>query len=160
MLPIRTILHPTDFSDRSGSAFQFAYSLARDHSSRLVILYVRTPAVVAYGELGAVVPDPIQTSQDVKDRLVAAHLIEPWMEVECRVAEGDAALEIVRVAQELPADLIVMGTHGRTGLSRLLLGSVAEVVLRKATCPVLTLKAPFPAANVEPPHAAKAPVGV
>jgi nucleotide-binding universal stress UspA family protein len=58
------------------------------------------------------------------------------------LAEGDPAAEIIRAAQETGAELIVMGTHGRTGLQRLLMGSVAEQVLRKASCPVLTVKAP------------------
>jgi nucleotide-binding universal stress UspA family protein len=62
---------------------------------------------------------------------------------------GDAVTEIVGVAQETPCDLIVMGTHGRTGLRRALLGSVAEQVMRRAPCPVLTVKMPFPAAQAE-----------
>src|SRR5205807_909314 len=69
---------------------------------------------------------------------------DPGMRVEHRLEEGDAAAEIVRVAQEIHCDLIVMGTHGRTGIGRLLLGSVAEQVLRRAPCAVLTVKAPFP----------------
>jgi nucleotide-binding universal stress UspA family protein len=56
---------------------------------------------------------------------------------------------ILRVAEEIHADLIVMGTHGRTGLGRLLMGSVAEQVVRRAPCPVLTMKAPFPAEQAE-----------
>jgi nucleotide-binding universal stress UspA family protein len=160
MLPIRTILHPTDFSRQSASAFQVARSLARDHNSRLVILYVRAPAVVGYGELGAVVPDPIQTPNDVKERLIAEHMIESRLDVECRVAEGDPAVEIVRTANDLGAGMVVMGTHGRSGFSRLLLGSVAEVVLRKAACPVLTVKAPFPAAVAESAPAAEEPVAI
>jgi len=63
---------------------------------------------------------------------------------ERRLAEGDAVEETLRVAQEANADLIVMGTHGWTGLGRLLMGSVAEQVVRRASCPVLTVKAPFP----------------
>jgi nucleotide-binding universal stress UspA family protein len=64
--------------------------------------------------------------------------------MECRVEEGDAAKGIVNAAQATQCDLIVMGTHGRTGLSRLLMGSVAEKVLRSAPCPVLTVKVPLP----------------
>jgi nucleotide-binding universal stress UspA family protein len=69
---------------------------------------------------------------------------DPALHVEYRLEEGFAATEILRLAEEAKADLIVMGTHGRTGLSRLVLGSVAEQVVRKARCPVLTVKAPFP----------------
>jgi nucleotide-binding universal stress UspA family protein len=150
MLPIRTILHPTDFSERSEHAFQAAYSLARDHGSRLVVAYVRAPTVVAYGEMGPIVPDPVQTPDDVRSRLDGRHVLDPWVEVEYRVADGGPAEEIVRLASEIDANLIVMGTHGRTGLGRLLMGSVAEAVLRHAPCAVLTLKAPF-AAGVAPP---------
>src|SRR5262249_48839479 len=63
--------------------------------------------------------------------------------IEYRLSEGDPAVEIIRLAAEVKANLIVMGTHGRTGLGRLMMGSVAEAVLRRAPCPVLTLKAPF-----------------
>lgn len=144
MLPVRTILHPTDFSEQAQHAFAAAHALARDHGSRLVVLYVRAPAVVGYGELGPVVPDPMWEPADVKATLAALRLPDPGVEVEYRVAEGDTAAEIVRLARVLAADLIVMGTHGRTGLGRLLLGSVAEAVLRRAPCPVLTLREPFP----------------
>jgi nucleotide-binding universal stress UspA family protein len=143
VLPIRTILHPTDFSARSEWAFQAAHSLARDHGARLVVLYVRAPTVVAYGELGPIVPDPIRTPEDMKDNLSALRTLDPRVAVEYRLGEGEPAAEILRLASELKANLIVMGTHGRTGLGRLLMGSVAEVVLRRAPCPVLTLKAPF-----------------
>jgi nucleotide-binding universal stress UspA family protein len=68
--------------------------------------------------------------------------------VEHRLEEGDASKVILEVAQEIHAGLIVMGTHGRTGLARLLVGSVAEKVLRSAPCPVLTVKIPLPEATV------------
>jgi nucleotide-binding universal stress UspA family protein len=70
---------------------------------------------------------------------------DPRLEVRHRLAEGDPAEEILRAAEEEGADLIVMGTHGRGGLSRLLMGSVAEAVMRKALCPVLTVRGPIPA---------------
>src|SRR5262249_9165152 len=143
MLPIRTILHPNDFSEQAQHAFAVACSLARDHGARLVVLYVRAPAVAAYGEMGPIVPDPAWAPADVKAGLAALHLPDPGVEVEYRVGDGDPAAEIIRLGSEVKANLIVMGTHGRTGLGRLLLGSVAEVVPRRAPCPVLTLKAPF-----------------
>jgi nucleotide-binding universal stress UspA family protein len=160
MLPIRTILHPTDISEPSTAAFRAACSLARDHGSRLVVVYVRATALVRYGEPGPLVPDPVQTPEDVKDRLAALHALAPEVDVAYRVAEGNPATEIVRLAGELPANLIVMGTHGRTGLGRLLMGSVAEAVLRRAPCPVLTLKVPFPAAAEGPAAAAREPARV
>jgi nucleotide-binding universal stress UspA family protein len=155
MLSIRTILHPTDFSERAEYAFRAACSLARDHGARLVILYVQHPDVVGFAEYTACVPDPIQTPADVKETLSARHAIDPRLDVEYRVAEGDPAAQIVHAATELDADLIVMSTHGRTGLGRLLMGSVAEAVSRGAPCPVLTLKVPFPVRPAEPAGAIK-----
>ena len=78
--------------------------------------------------------------------------------MDTRVHEGDPATQIVRVAQETRCDLIVLGTHGRTGLGRLLMGSVAEQVLRKAPCPVLTVKTPFPETSSAPGVPAREPV--
>jgi nucleotide-binding universal stress UspA family protein len=146
MLTIRTILHPTDFSERSEHAFHLACSLARDHGARVVLLHVVSIPVVAYE--GVVLPPPIEeATEDAKRRL--SQMKPAGIPVEHRVAEGDAAEMILRVAEEVHADLIVMGTHGRTGLSRLLMGSVAEQVVRRAPCPVLTMKAPFPAELAE-----------
>jgi nucleotide-binding universal stress UspA family protein len=133
MLPIRTILHPTDFSDRSGYALHLACALARDHGARVDILHVTPRPFLAYGE-GVIPPDPEFVSQEARQRL----------DTRRRIEEGDEAEVILRVARETPADLIVMGTHGRTGLGRLLMGSVAEQVVRRASCPVLTVSTPFP----------------
>jgi nucleotide-binding universal stress UspA family protein len=158
MLPIRTILHPTDFSEQAQHAFAAACSLARDHGSRLVVLYIRAPVVAAYGEMGPIVPDPVWTPADVKAALDALHLPDPGVEIEYRVAEGEPATQIINQARALGASLIVMGTHGRTGLGRLLLGSVAEAVLRKSPCPVLTLRAPLVAGALKPAVAKEEPL--
>jgi nucleotide-binding universal stress UspA family protein len=160
MLPIRTILHPTDFSEQAQHAFAAACSLARDHGSRVVVLYVRAPTTVAYGEMGPIVPDPVWTATDVEAALDVLHLPDHGVEVEYFVAEGDPVEEINRMASKRKANLIVMGTHGRTGLGRFVMGSIAEAVLRRAPCPVLTLKAPFPVGEVGPPAADRVPVAV
>jgi nucleotide-binding universal stress UspA family protein len=103
-----------------------------------MVLHVVRPQVL-YGEVGTLVP-----TGEYRD--VALAQLEqvlppdPAVTVEHRLEEGAAAEWIIAVAEEVHANLIVMGTHGRTGLGRLLLGSVAEQVLRKAPCPVLTLK--------------------
>ncbi len=149
MLELRTILHPTDFSERSEGAFPAACSLARDHGAHLVVLYVQRPDVAGFAEYATYAPDPIQTPADVKKSLSARRIIDPGLDVAYRVAEGDPAVHLLHAARELDANLIVMGTHGRTGLGRLLMGSVAEAVSRKAPCPVLTLKTPFPLGAVE-----------
>jgi universal stress protein A len=145
MLPIQTILHPTDFSERSGYAFQLACALARDYGARLVVLHVATPPTIVYGE-GVLPPDPQLLSQEAKEQLNQLEVPDSNVRAERRYEEGDPATTILRAAQEIHADLIVMGTHGRTGLGRLLMGSVAEQVVRKAPCPVLTVKTPLPEA--------------
>jgi nucleotide-binding universal stress UspA family protein len=145
MLPLRTILHPTDYSEHSAYAFQVACALARDHGARLIVLHVAEPLSAFYLE-GAVIPSPEEYQEEVRERLRKIQVPDAKVVVERRLEEGDPAAGIVRVAREAGCDLIVMGTHGRMGLSRLLMGSVAEQVVRKAPCPVLTVKMPFPAA--------------
>jgi nucleotide-binding universal stress UspA family protein len=142
-LPMRTILSPTDFSDRSEAALSVARSVARDQGARLIVLHV-APVEVVYGTIP--VSQDLRGYQDslevLRGRLGEPDLMYP---VEVRLSQGRATAEILRVAEELGCDLIVMGTHGRSGLGRLLMGSVAEAVLRKARCPVLTVKSRLPA---------------
>jgi nucleotide-binding universal stress UspA family protein len=135
MLPIRAILHPTDFSERSGYAFQLACSLARDHGARLIVLHVMPVPLVQEKRL---------YREEMAEELNRLGAPDAQVRVEHRLEEGDPATQILRVAQETTCDLIVLGSHGRTGLDRLLMGSVAEQVVRRASCPVLTVKAPFP----------------
>lgn len=136
MLDLRTILHPTDFSPNSAYALQLAGALARDYGARLVILNVVIPPTVIYGET-AVANTSDAMAEEASHQLERLPLPE-GIHVEHRVKEGNPEEEIVCLAEELGADLIVMGSHGRTGLQRLLMGSVAEQVMRKASCPVLT----------------------
>jgi nucleotide-binding universal stress UspA family protein len=143
MLAVRSILHPTDFSERSQYALGLACALARDYGARLVVLHVVAVPAVIYAE-GAVPPDSEELRAAARAQLDGLPVPFGNIRVERRLEEGDAVETILRVAQELPADLIVMGTHGRTGLGRLLMGSVAEQIVRKASCPVLTVKTPLP----------------
>ena len=143
MLPIHTILHPTDFSDHSEYAHGVAGTLARDYGARLTVLHV-APTLMVYGQ-GVIPPDPELLSREAEEQLKRLKVPNDDVQIKRRLEKGDPATEITRVAEEIGADLIVMGTHGRTGLTRLLMGSVAEQVVRKATCPVLTVKTPFPA---------------
>jgi nucleotide-binding universal stress UspA family protein len=82
--------------------------------------------------------------EEMEKELKGIRVPDRKVQVERLLEEGDPAAQILRVAQETNCDLIVMGSHGRTGLDRLLMGSVAEQVVRRASCPVLTVKAPFP----------------
>jgi nucleotide-binding universal stress UspA family protein len=143
-MKIGTILHPTDFSRNSESAFHMACALARDYGARLVLLHVKPLPTVAYGEFGALPPEATDHMEELKERLARVQPDDPQIVVERFVVEGEIAWEILRMAEQRKTDLIVMGTHGRGGLSRLLMGSVAELVVRKAGCPVLTVKNPVP----------------
>jgi nucleotide-binding universal stress UspA family protein len=141
MLPVRTVLHPTDFSDSSDTAFRLACSLARDYGARLVVLHV-APLPLAVSAEGVLVLPAELDLEALGERLHELRPDGPTVRVEYRLLQGDAAAEVLRVAKEIRSDLIVMGTHGRTGLGRLVMGSVAEQVVRKAACPVLTVKTP------------------
>jgi len=140
MLTVRTILHPTDFSPRSDYAFRMACSLARDHGGKVIVLHVATPAPVVTSD-GVInqwnYADYTEQLWPALNRMKAA---EGDVAIERRLEIGEPASTILDMAKELNADMIVMGTHGKRGLERLLLGSVAEQVLRRAECPVLTVK--------------------
>ena len=113
----------------------------RDAADRLYSPLVREPVVV-YGE-GVVPPEPETFRAEAMERLNELEAPAPGVGLERRLTEGDPVTEILRLAKESEVDLIVLGTHGRTGLGRLLMGSVAEEVVRKAPCPVLTVRMPF-----------------
>jgi nucleotide-binding universal stress UspA family protein/uncharacterized protein (DUF2267 family) len=137
MLPIRTILHPTDFSDCSRHAGDFAAKVAKDYRARLILLHVIEPAVhspeimsIAAGE----------RRENAERELRGIERSYPDLRCDHIVVDGFAAREIVRASSEIGPDLIIVGTHGRTGLRRVVMGSVAEEVIRRAPCPVLTLK--------------------
>jgi universal stress protein A len=149
-MAIRTILHPTDFSDCSRYAFRVAGMLAREQGARLVVLHVKLTLgpLVAYGEALADL-EPEGSPERLLEVLHRLRLSDPEVQVEHRLVEGQGADEILRRAEELGADLIVMGTHGRTGLGRLLMGSVAGEVVRNARCPVVTVKIPHPVSRAE-----------
>lgn len=139
MTSIQTILHPTDFSDSARPALSLARRLAREHGARLIVLHVMNPTVL-YGELGMTIPLP-EMQNALRDELRAQlEAIVGEDGADCRIAEGLAAAEILRTARETSCDLIVLGTHGRGGVARVLLGSVAVEVLRQAPCPVLAVK--------------------
>jgi nucleotide-binding universal stress UspA family protein len=144
MWPIKTILHPTDFFQCSQDALRIACSLAREHGARLIVLHVTSVPDLAYTGYGAP-GSPLAAAEylaDVRRNLEGLGAPGSQPPLETRLEEGDPATEILGVAAETPADLIVMGTHGQTGLAHLLMGSVAEEVVRKAPCPVLTLRVP------------------
>jgi nucleotide-binding universal stress UspA family protein len=137
----KKILFPTDFSHTGDAALQYATMLARDSGATLLIVHVEEPPM-AYGggEMYYGIPEP--DSEALRKMLVSVKPTDPSVKFEHRMITGDPADSIARLAEDEHADLIVMGTHGRTGLGRLVMGSVAESVVRHAKCPVLTFKKP------------------
>ncbi len=137
----KKIIFPTDFSNASDAGLKYATSLAKDHGATLVVVHVEEPpAVYGTGELYYGIPNPDTTV--LTEMLKAIIPTDASVRCEHRLVSGDPATEIVRLADEENAELIVLSTHGRTGLRRLLMGSVAEAVVRRAKCPVFTFKEP------------------
>jgi nucleotide-binding universal stress UspA family protein len=136
-----TVLVATDFSESSHLALQYAAAQARVSGAGLLIVHVEeVSTATGEGMLHAGIPreDP----EELERRLEAVVPEDFGGPCEHLLLEGDPAGEIVRAAEEENASLIVLGTHGRTGLARLLMGSVAEQVVRHAPCPVLIVKDP------------------
>jgi nucleotide-binding universal stress UspA family protein len=138
MLTVRTVLHPTDLSEASAGAFRLACSLARDYKARLVVVSAYPRPLTGAEAVDRGRDDTIE--QDLLERLRALAPDSPDFRTEHRVGEGEPVDVILGVAEDVGADLIVMGTHGRSGLGRVLLGSVAEQVSRRARCPVATVR--------------------
>ena len=137
----RKILFPTDFSHIGDAALQMATSIARGTGASLLIAHIEeAPTVYAGGDFYYGIPDP--PTEELQRMLEQVKPTDPSVQYEHRMLSGDPANAIVRLADEEHVDMIVMGTHGRTGLARLLMGSVAEAVVRRANCPVLTYKHP------------------
>lgn len=142
----KKILFPTDFSHSSDAGLSYATSLARDAGASLLIVHVEEPpAAYGGGEMyyGILEPD----NSELWRMLREVKPTDPAVPFEHRLLRGDPAGEIVETAEKEQVEMIVMGTHGRTGLKRLLMGSVAEAVVRRAKCPVLSLKQAQPAAD-------------
>ena len=137
----QTILFPTDFSSASYAALETAISLARDRNATLLIAHCQETAL-AYGgsEFAFVVPVP----DDAQIQAMLDGVLAQVDRVPCekRLLHGVPWREIISLAEKENVKLIVMGTHGRTGLVRALMGSVAEAVVRHAPCPVLTIRQP------------------
>jgi universal stress protein A len=140
-MAIQTILVPTDFSPPSQQALEVACSLARPQHARLVIVHVMD-LPVAYCENPLVYTFPAEEVGEAEREL--NRVVPPDASVACehRLLKGETATAILKAAEEAKADLIVIGTHGHTGAMHVLLGSVAEKVMRHALCPVMAVKAP------------------
>ena len=145
MFKPQTILHPTDYSENSNYAFKVALSLAQQYGALLYVAHV----VESMG------PEFVTVGEATKQRQPEGHLHRLWNElrqinappdssvvVQHILGEGDPATEVAEIARKYRCDLIVISTHGRTGLQRLLMGSIAEKIVRLAPCTILTIKRP------------------
>lgn len=137
----RKILFPTDFSPFGQEALRWATSLARDSGAALIIVHVEEPPM-SYGGGEVFIGGEEGDREELKKSLVKVVPTDAKVPFEHKLLVGDPATAIVEEADNENADLIVIGTHGRTGLTRLLMGSVAEAIVRRAKCPVLVVKHP------------------
>jgi nucleotide-binding universal stress UspA family protein len=144
-MQIKTILFPTDFSQGAHAAMDFAMSLAQDYKAKLILLYVIQDISIAEWYI----PSSISAADLVTDMQKSAEKeMDKWeieaagkvRDVEKMVVRGVPFVEIIKTAREKNADIIVIGTHGRTGIDHMLFGSTAEKVVRKSPCPVLTVR--------------------
>lgn len=146
MAALRRIVYASDFSPASRRAFAVATEFAREHRAALTIVHVLMPLLPG----GPDVPVSAATLNEIErgtrlwaerqGQRLAAKARKAGVKAVATVEQGDPSAEILRVARRVRAGLIVIGTHGRTGLPRLVLGSVADRVVRTATCPVLTVR--------------------
>jgi len=150
MLPFKRILVPTDFSEPAQEAVKGAIELTQHFSAQLLLVHVVPPVPVPYQPIGS--PAPVFDITSYLQELVKASRenlqayaeknVPEGMPVTITVAAGDPAYEILRLAKELEADVIVIATHGHGGWRRFLFGSVAEKVVRLVEIPVLVVHGP------------------
>ena len=145
-IDIQRILYPTDFSDASRRAFEYALAVAAWYEAAITAVHMVPDTMAPTSEV-AYLGNPVLLDPAAQETVlcelsaVVAPARKLGLHVETTLREGNPAAEIVAMAGELPADLVVMGTRGRVGFPRWALGSVAEMVLRRVRCPVLTVPA-------------------
>lgn len=144
-MQLKTILFPTDFSQGARAAMDHAISFAQDYHAKLILLYVIQDISIAEWYI----PSSLSMTDLVEDmQKSAAREMDKWgaevgakvKDMEKMIVRGVPFVEIIKTAKDRSADLIVIGTHGRTGIDHMLFGSTAEKVVRKAACPVLTVR--------------------
>jgi nucleotide-binding universal stress UspA family protein len=148
MIHVKRILYPTDFSSYSNQAYFHAVALAEVHKASLTVVYVWIPGSSMTGTHTA------EERRYWREQLEQIRPSNDAIPVQHVLLEGDPASEIVRYATDTAIDLIVMGTHGRGGLERLLVGSVTERVMRDAPCSVMAVKLPKGLPVIERPEVA------
>lgn len=144
-LEIKRILVPIDFSEHSKNALQYAISFAKQYNAELILTYVIEPTIYpADFSFGQVAVPNIENELCERGRLELDHLVETQiagiLPARTMIRTGKPFLEIIKTASEEYVDLIIIATHGHTGVEHLLFGSTAEKVVRKAPCPVLVVR--------------------
>ena len=148
MREIKTVLHPTDFSESSKHAMTYAISFAQEFQAKLVLLHVieEISSALYFDMLQAPPLTQLMVNIEKQAKQALDEILPPELRgklpAEYVLRKGVPFLEILRCAGDVKADMIVLGTHGRTGLKHALFGSVAEKVVRKAMCPVLSVRHP------------------
>jgi nucleotide-binding universal stress UspA family protein len=151
-LNIKKILVPIDFSDYSKSALKYAQEFSKYFSAEIVLIYVVEPMVYppdfSMGQIAIPTID-IELDKRAKEELekLARNEINPDTKFQIVIKTGKPYVEIIQTASELDVDLIIIATHGHSGVEHILFGSTAEKVVRKAPCPVLTLREPLKGFN-------------
>lgn len=146
MIQLKRIVVPTDLSEFSQHAVRYGCEFARRFEAELHLLTVVQDVVAMVPEPGMAFPAPGEYMQELRDASQQALSKIPegdmaaGLQITREVRSGTPFVEIVRYARDVDADLVVIGTHGRSGLAHVLLGSTAEKVVRKAPCPVLTVR--------------------
>ena len=147
MLKIKKILCPTDFSEPSLKGLDYAVDMAKAFRAKLVVVYVLPilPASATNPNLHYQIPEyerMIHKDSDEQLKAIISKRVPKSLKARPLIGHGNAAHEIVRLAEKEKADLVVIATHGHTGLHHLVVGSVAEKVVRLAHCPVLAVREP------------------
>ena len=148
MIKIDKILFPTDFSDHSKHAFSYALSFAKEYGAKLVMLHVVEDVQYLANAYMFDVPmmpsfsDMEQSRSKEMDEFLEREVSDSSVQIDKSIRHGRPFVEIIQAAREEEADLIVIATHGRGGLEHVLFGSTAEKVVRKAPCPVLSIRMP------------------
>ncbi|MGD2188182.1 MAG: universal stress protein [Desulfobacterales bacterium] len=147
MLPIKKIVCPTDFSDPSYEGLSVAQEFAAHFSAELILVHIIFPGPIVPGvaEPGFHIPSSLKAMQETAERTledISRRKMPDDVPVRTLVINGKPAYEIVNLADEENADIIVIATHGESGWQKFLFGSVTEKVIRMASCPVLTIQQP------------------